>query len=103
MLKDRKTTERVLAHELCHEAEYLLDYQKELADEKVKALKLVKNVETDGPIALAYYREFLANLVIRMKMLQHGKTWQKYANKINAIYGKNFVTKTSDETYILEK
>jgi hypothetical protein len=90
--RDKTLVNRLIAHELCHEAVYFLywvpifaqeysekgDGTKESFEKLAKGwIKYIK--ETDG----------------------HGKEWQKYADMVNGLIGPKYVTKTSDETYDL--
>ena len=91
-LKDNSIINRCLAHELCHEAEYRLFWYPQLAV-LAKEFATSKNEE----VAKQGYEEF-NNL---MDKTSHGPQWQKYADMVNAIYGPNYVTKTSDKSYDL--
>ena len=69
---DPKTLERILLHELIHHWDYLVN--KPTDDEKKT----------------------------RRQNSGHGKEFKKYAERINAIMGKNFITEVSDLSYDVE-
>lgn len=71
ILDDEDTLRRVLAHELIHHWQYMTtDMEKQL---RLKRLRMGEDF--------------------------HGESFEKKAAEINAVYGKDFVTKKSDETY----
>ena len=71
IIDDEKTLHRVMAHEMIHVWQYqTIDLKKEK--------QLPKYAQTDF----------------------HGKTFTDMAAKMNAVYGKDYVTKTSDLTYV---
>lgn len=90
---NEKSIKRVIAHELCHEAEYLLCWLPEFM-ENISAAK-----EAANEAALIKVRKFLKNFMAALEADSHGEIWQSYANILNAKYGKDFVTATSDESY----
>jgi 2'-5' RNA ligase len=71
---DEKTLKRVISHELCHHAEYML-HHRTLPLDKLKSVESIYG--------------------------HHGKWWQDEARKVNARYGANFVTKTSDAAMVI--
>jgi hypothetical protein len=73
---DEETLKRILAHELCHHDEFLTKWGPMA---KSKALNLLMRVEGD-----------------------HGSYFQGLANKLNAIYGSDFVSKESDNAMVVE-
>ena len=75
---------RVIAHELCHEAEYILFWTPQLVA-LAKEFATYKNEET----AKQGYAEFKKLL----DKTDHGPQWQKYADMVNSVYGTNYVTK----------
>jgi hypothetical protein len=76
IFEDEETLERVVAHEMCHHVE-MLEYED---DEEVKA-----------------------KLRLGIQPPEHGPRWKELANKVNAVAGANFVTKTSDQSYVMPK
>ena len=82
-LENENDIKRVLAHELCHDAEYLLYW-----------LPLIEKRRSEGnPIdSKKFFSEILED---------HGPQWQKGANQINTVYGQNYVTKTSDQSFVI--
>jgi len=75
ILDDEKTLHRVLAHELIHYWQH-------------QDLEKVKN-------DLSVRRRFRPN--------PHGKSFQEMADKMNAVYGKDYVTTTSDLSYVINQ
>lgn len=73
IFEDEETLERVVAHEMVHHAEAVLDYDEQTAT------------------------------MVRMglKPLEHGKRFHELARKVNAAKGSGFVTEKSDQSYIL--
>jgi 2'-5' RNA ligase/GNAT superfamily N-acetyltransferase len=81
LLDDEQSLRRILAHELCHHADNL-----------VNGPKLIEKYQGTGDRGY--------NLVFReLGETAHGAGWKQYAQKFNAKYGANFVTEKSDETY----
>lgn len=76
LLTDENTLRRVVAHEMCHVAEY-------------------------WHVVVPYAEQHGVRTVVMMQRLtgDHGKAWQKEAAKINAVYGNDFVTEKSDQSY----
>lgn len=74
---------RLLAHELCHDAEFLTHWYEKF----YKSLELSR---FNGR-----YEDYQKNLPI----VDHGPVWQQLANKVNSVYGKDFVTKVVDYSY----
>lgn len=75
VLGDEATLERIVAHEMAHHVEYL-----QMTDE-----------------------DFARELTLRRLRLapkDHSKLWYDLAAKINAVAGANFVTKSSDASYV---
>lgn len=81
--KDLTNLKRVIAHELCHMAEYLIFWDRFIKD-KWNENKLPLN-------------EFLSSMFDIINDNAHGEIWQEYADKVNEVYGKDFVTKYSDK------
>lgn len=75
VLGDEPTLERIVAHEMAHHVEYL-----QMTDEDVE-------------------RE-LALRRLRIGQKDHSQVWYALAAKINAVVGANFVTKSSDASYV---
>ena len=78
---DERTLRRIIAHELAHHEDSLVN---EVADFKEKG-----------------YQKFVAY----RKMFRpdhHGPKWLSIAARFNAKYGKNFVTRTSDQTMVTD-
>lgn len=71
-VEDPKTLERILLHELIHHWDFLVN--KPTDDEKK----------------------------VRRQNSGHGKEFKKYAERINAVMGKNFITEVSDLSYDIE-
>jgi 2'-5' RNA ligase/GNAT superfamily N-acetyltransferase len=79
ILNDENTLRRVIAHELCHHADFLVNGVEEA--KKIHDLWSLKRFNSsDG----------------------HGAPWKQFAQKFNAKYGADFVTKKSDESYVTE-
>jgi len=70
-----KTLRRIVAHELCHHEDFLLNY-----------------------VPLSNAQKRMHN---KLKTFSHGKTWQEIADRFNKVFGKDFVTKTSDESDVI--
>ena len=82
ILGDENTLKRVLAHELCHHADDLINNKNYL--------------EKNGFFA------FKRRAKMYGSMLSHGPNWQAFANLFNEKYGLNFVTEKSDTlSYII--
>jgi hypothetical protein len=82
ILNDDKTLKRILAHELSHSADYLINNIAEIDKVGVKTFYARRKIlRPDG----------------------HGSSWQAFADKFNAKYGKDFVTRKSDESYIADE
>jgi len=81
---------RILAHELCHMAEYLLYWIPTLE----KQLKIVH-----GKVGYEKekFRDWCNN---EIQKASHGPQWQHFADLLNSEV-PNFVTKTSDKSYDL--
>lgn len=79
ILGDYETTKRVLAHELAH-------HEDDLVNEKPEFERL----------------GFMAYRMLRKFRDGHGANWQAIAARFNARYGDDFVTKTSDQSYVVE-
>lgn len=88
--KDKTILVRILSHELCHQAVgflyWLPKFHEELAEFPIEDQKAEKIKRAN-------------NWTKQMYDEAHGPEWQKYANKVNAVVGPNFVTKTSDDSY----
>lgn len=85
VLNDEDTLRRVIAHELCHHADSLVNGTKEI--ERYKSF---------GQIG---YKTFLRG----QSGHGHGPTWRQYTAKYNAKYGADFVNEKSDESYKQEE
>src|SRR5271166_728756 len=84
LLNDERSLRRILAHELCHHADNLINGK-----------ALIEKYQGTGRRGY--------DLVMRwMKSDAHGTGWKSYAQKFNAKYGADFVTATSDESYATE-
>lgn len=81
--KDITILKRILAHELCHMAEYLIFWDWYIKD---------KWDENKLPL-----QEFLNSMYDTINENAHGEIWQEYADIINKVYGKDYVTKYSDK------
>ena len=73
-LADEVTTERVVAHEMCHHVEML-----ELTDQDFEMLK------------------------VGIRPASHGPKWREQVAKVNAVMGADFVTEKSDANYAVAK
>jgi hypothetical protein len=73
-LVDERTLERIVAHEMAHHAEYLQFTEQDIA--------LIK---------------------AGIRPASHGAPWKDLAARINAVAGAGFVTKNSDEDFVLTK
>ena len=93
MFNNAKTVQRVLAHELCHEADYLLHWLPMINEGVRKASTPLDNT------SVARVKIFLKSFTTQLHKEGHGKSWNAFKDKLNAIYGKDYVTKFSDESY----
>lgn len=84
IINDEETLRRVIAHELCHHADSLIEGKEE-----------VEKYKNFGRIG---YNQLRAG----QRGTGHGASWRAYAAKYNAKYGADFVTEKSDETYVSE-
>ena len=117
ILGDKNTTRRVLAHELCHEAEFLLYWEPLIRGKRNKLASFIQNklayaAGKDYVVLIKQANEMSDKFSVLLKEISrklsdpsnsHGRRWKAYANKVNAKYGKDFVTPLSDESYILKK
>jgi 8-oxo-dGTP pyrophosphatase MutT (NUDIX family) len=79
IIGDTHTLERVIAHELCHHAEFM--------ESAAMAKEKGWSKETHAKIDKYTHRP-------------HGPKFREWANKFNAIYGADFVTETSDSDMV---
>lgn len=75
VLSDENTLERIVAHEMAHHVEMM-------------------ELEND--------QEALAKMRLGIKPQEHGDRWKELAKQINSHMGSDFVTKTSDQSYVQE-
>lgn len=85
-LGDPTTLERILAHEMAHHAVFL-DNIKDLQD----------LAREHGPAAGPPINNYLRRLRVEET---HGEPWLKYVKIINSHMGNDFVTITSDQSYV---
>jgi hypothetical protein len=79
IMGDEQTVRRVLAHELCHHEDDLVNNWPLLEEKGFMLFRMMmRNDGTKG----------------------HGPTWKAIAARFNAKYGPDFVTPKSDETYV---
>jgi len=80
---DEKTLDRILAHELIHHLNFIEKYaHPEHGEDNWKKYSQMKRIGfSDDP---------------------HGKQFKEWADKINMVMGKDYVTEKSDETYAVE-
>jgi uncharacterized DUF497 family protein len=79
IMGDEQTVRRVLAHELCHHEDNLVNNWPLLEEKGFMLFRMMmRNDGTKG----------------------HGPTWKAIAARFNAKYGPDFVTPKSDETYV---
>jgi hypothetical protein len=83
ILGDERTLRRIVAHELCHHAEFLVGWR--------------ENV-TKGYDAQDF--AFAQRMQMRTPSKGHGVAFRGYADLFNAKYGAGFVTATSDESFV---
>jgi len=81
IMTDEYTVRRVLAHELAHHEDDLVNLRPELLRLGFHTFQMMRKMKKDG----------------------HGPSWQAIAARFNAKYGADFVTKTSDESYVLDQ
>lgn len=81
---DEKSLDRVLAHELIHHWDFLTQYG---------------HLNPEGE---KKWEEYSKRKRFGFKKDGHGDQFQDWANKINAVMGKDYVTKTSDMSYVTE-
>lgn len=79
ILADEETLRRVIAHELCHHWYNLTNGAEDLKKMGFSTYKIYNKMKDP-----------------------HGAEWREYASVFNARYGKDFVTRKSDEHYILD-
>jgi 2'-5' RNA ligase/GNAT superfamily N-acetyltransferase/predicted GIY-YIG superfamily endonuclease len=72
----QETLDRIVAHELCHHAEYINEIRKIPTDQ----IKIMNRLHGD-----------------------HGKWWKAEADKVNNIYGQSYVTVKSDQSMVQEQ
>jgi len=82
ILTDQDTLDRVVAHELCHHAEFLESAQAAAA-------------KGWSPKQHAAMDKFLRR--------PHGSQFQAWATKFNAVYGAGFITERSDEAMVVSE
>jgi hypothetical protein len=80
IMKDERTMRRVLAHELCHHEDFLVNEAPKLEKLGFAAFEKQKS-EAEG----------------------HGTEWKKIAARFNAKYGEDFITEESDQDYVIDK
>jgi len=85
ILKDETTLRRIIAHELCHHADNL-----------VNGKKLIEKYQGTGERG---WRMVMNEL----RQTGHGKGWKEFTLKYNAKYGADFVNEKSDESLVVEK
>lgn len=78
IISDEQTTRRIIAHELAHHEDDLVNRRPELLRLGFHTYQMMRKIRRDG----------------------HGPSWQAIAARFNAKYGADFVTKTSDESYV---
>jgi hypothetical protein len=91
-----QTLKRAIAHELCHDASYLLYWLPKFW-EGVNKAKASPEEEV-----MINFKNFIAIFQEEMYNEYHGKIWQEYANKVNSVFGPTFVTAKADG-YIAHK
>jgi hypothetical protein len=79
ILQDEYTTKRTLAHELCHHQEFLFVHLPTLAKYGVEQYKAI----------------------VKKYITPHGKYFEDFAKVFNDKYGKDFVTKISDQKDVI--
>lgn len=78
---DERTLRRIIAHELAHHEDSLVNEKKEFEEKGFhKFVAQRKMFRRDG----------------------HGPAWLAIAARFNAKYGKNFVTRTSDQDFVID-
>jgi len=80
---DEKTLDRVIAHELIHHWDFVTRYG---------------HPETGQ----AAWDKHLELKKFRLQPDSHGKDFKEWAEKINSVMGKDYVTKESDTSYVVE-
>jgi GNAT superfamily N-acetyltransferase len=78
---DERTLRRILAHELAHSEDFLVNEVAALEKYGYQTYKMMRGFNKDGG---------------------HGAGWMAVANRFNAKYGAGFVTKTSDQDIITD-
>lgn len=71
-MHDERTLDRVIAHEMCHHAEFL-----------------------------AFTEKDIVLLKAGVRRTSHGAPWQRFADKVNRVMGKDYVTVVSDASVVL--
>jgi GNAT superfamily N-acetyltransferase len=82
ILGDETTLRRIVAHELCHHEDFLVNVKPEFDRMGFHTYKMYKGIRRDDG---------------------HGAPWQAIAARFNAKYGTNFVTKTSDQDMVIDR
>jgi hypothetical protein len=81
VMGDEQTFRKVLAHELAHHEDNLVNNVAEFERLGFYTMKAMQRFTTDGG---------------------HGPKWQAIAARFNAKYGEGFVSRTSDQTYVVD-
>jgi hypothetical protein len=76
ILADERTLRRIIAHELCHHEDFLLNWATLTPQERVRRKRMGQT-------------------------LGHGKSWQEIAARFNAAFGADFVTEKSDAATVI--
>ena len=100
---DDKTLRRVLAHELAHHEDYMVNYLKQVPVMPEKPSGAEPTYEEQAAYAdkLKDWIRKGKSLKFQMNMIGgHGAPWKEIANRFNARLGADFVTERSDEQYV---
>ena len=79
---DEKSLDRIIAHELIHHWEFITRYTNPINEKREKAQEMIKSHDP-------------------LDRESHGKIFQEWADKINSVMGKDYVTTKSDMTYVI--
>ncbi len=102
-MADEKTLRRVLAHELAHHEDYMVNYLKQVPvmPEKPSGAEPTYEEQVAYAEKLKDWLRKGKSLKFQMNLIGgHGLPWREIANRFNARLGADFATEKSDEQYV---